>query len=119
MNKAVNCFKGLRRPLYADGNTEADENKYALTWKPGSDFEWSKGPIEKPAPSGKVFVTIISENIDHQDTCPEIEGWIESWSWVEEEGSKLIAAPVRWTERYKERIWTVGGVKRGHLRVIK
>ena len=41
---AKHIFRGLERPLYCDGDMEADGNKLIYSRKPSFDYEWSGGP---------------------------------------------------------------------------
>lgn len=78
-------FKGLRRPLYTDGNIDADKEMLVYTRKPAYDYQWVGSPqdgyLEQlRAPPGKVFAVIISPNGNkHMANYPEVSGWINAW----------------------------------------
>lgn len=105
-------FVGLKRPLFCDNSMEGDEEKLIYTRKPVSDYEWVGGrtgkPIERSAPLSCVFAVIISPNIRHKETFPNIHGWIERWNWLEED-SGLPEAPIDWVDRYEKKIFTRRG----------
>jgi hypothetical protein len=107
---ARHCFNGLRRDLFCDGQQEGHLKKYALVRKPAYDYEWEGGsngrPVRRAAPSDSVFVVLISKN-GHEGTFPDIEGWIDRWSWVAEDtGGRLEEAPIGWVDRYERKVWT-------------
>ena len=94
-------FRGLKRPLYADGSPNADKDKLVHTWKPVCDFEWNDGfgrPQRLAAPDNCAFVVIISKNVRHVAEWPEIYGWIDRWNWVDED-PRLPEAPLNWDSR--------------------
>lgn len=102
------AFSGLERPLYCNDSSNGDKEKLVYTRKPTKDYEWSGGrdgkPIRKDAPKGNVFAVFISPNLD-QDTYPNIKGWIEHWTWIEEDQG-LSEAPINWVDRFNKKIWT-------------
>lgn len=102
-------FKGLERPLLSDGNMCADEQKLVYTRKPAYDYEWTGGPqgraIQRDALPGKVFSVIQTPNLRHREQFPEVDGWIETWGWVDEDQG-LPEAPKGWVDRYKSKLWS-------------
>ncbi len=102
-------FQGLERPLYTKGDMEGDTDKLVYSRKPTKDYVWSgdrfSGKIDEREPlADRTFVTIISPNRDNEK-FPGIEGWIEHWNWVVEDG-ELDAAPIDWQERYGQKLWS-------------
>ncbi len=95
---ARHIFRGLKRPLYADGSMEADSWKLVHTWRPAHDFDWPN-PEVKPRRldpvKGCVFVVLISKNELHLEKWPEVYGWIDRWNWVYED-AYLSEAPLNW-----------------------
>lgn len=104
---AKHVFRGLKRPLLAHDNMEADAEKLVYSWKPRWDYEWKGGPtggsVKKTPPDDRVFVTIVSPNNDQN--FPTVAGWIEHWNWVHEAGD-LKDAPIDWGTRYTEKLWS-------------
>lgn len=105
-------FRGLNRDLCCDGDLESASNKLIYTRKPATDYVWAGGaqgsPVAKAAPSGKVFGVIISPRHEkHADEFGEILGWIDHWSWIDED-SALSEAPIDWIDRYERKLWTRG-----------
>lgn len=102
-------FRGLERPLYCDGDMEADVNKLIYSRKPSFDYEWSGGSngqeIQRDAPENSVFVVIVSPNINHQKEFPEVAGWIDHWNWVKQDNG-LSEAPINWVDRYETKLWS-------------
>jgi hypothetical protein len=101
-------FSGLNRPLLDDNNMEADKDKIIHSRKPPWDYKWENrfnDPERISAPSGKVFVVIISKNIKHLDRFPMVYGWVDRWNWIEEDEG-LSEAPINWVERYRNRVYT-------------
>ena len=107
---SAHCFQGLRRNLHCDEKDDGDESKFVLVWKPSRDYSWSGGktgsPLQHSAPARSVFVVLISRNIRHKENFPKIEGWIDRWSWVEEDEGSLMEAPTKWIDRYEKKIWS-------------
>lgn len=107
---SAHCFQGLRRNLHCDNQDDGDESKFVLVRKPSRDYSWAGGRggdvIQHIAPTKCVFVTLISRNDRHRPTFPDIDGWIDRWSWVEEDEGGLIEAPTRWIDRYERKIWS-------------
>ena len=103
-------FQGLKRPLYTDGNINADAEKLIYTRKPAFDCIWSGGPqdglIKRTAPpSGCVFAVYVSPNIKHKQSFPDVDGWINYCTWIEEDQA-LSEAPTDWVGRYTRKLWT-------------
>lgn len=105
----TSIFQGLNRYLSCDGNREGDDGKFVFSRKPAYDYFWEGGrngtQKKTLAPSGQVFVVLISQNLTHAAEFPDIAGWVEHWNWVEED-PVLSGAPVNWIDRYKKKIWT-------------
>jgi hypothetical protein len=103
------CFNGLRRDLFCDGAQGGHLKKFALVRKPAYDYVWEGdnfgGPAKKVAPPESVFVVLISGN-GHKENFPDIEGWIDRWSWVEEDRGPMDETPVGWVDRYESKVWT-------------
>jgi hypothetical protein len=102
------CFKGLQRELFYDGRQGGQNGKYALVQSARYDAIWNdflKSPQQTAAPPSRVFVVLISENT-HRREFPDIEGWIDRWSWVEEDNGTLQGTPVGWVDRYESKVWT-------------
>ncbi|MFZ2445135.1 MAG: hypothetical protein WAW37_02140 [Syntrophobacteraceae bacterium] len=105
-------FRGLNRPLFADGSMEADKQKLAYTWRPVWDFEWPDPfgrPRKLPRPMNCVFVVIVSKNMRHLEEWPEVYGWIDRWNWVDEDPG-VPGSPLNWSSRYGEKLFTQKGV---------
>lgn len=100
-------FNGLNRPLCDDGSMYADQDKFIHSRKPKWDYKWidTVEPRQIPAPTGKVFVVIISKNIKHLDRFPMIYGWIDWWNWVDEDKG-LAEAPINWVDRFVKKIYS-------------
>ena len=110
MESTQHIFQGLQRPLRTDGNNAGDVEKFIYSRKPSFDFIWEgtkyEGtPRRRLAPPSTVFVVYVSANIKHRADFPNIDGWINHWTWVQED-SVLSQAPIGWVERYDRRIWT-------------
>ncbi len=106
-------FRGLRRPLYNDGSFEADTQKLVHTWCPKYDFDWPEEnktgrPRRWPAVANSVFAVIINKNERHLEKWPEVYGWIDRWNWIYDDGY-LPGAPMNWSTRYEERLFSRGG----------
>ncbi|KWT82958.1 hypothetical protein [Candidatus Magnetominusculus xianensis] len=110
---AKHVFSGLKRNLFCDNCMEGDRQKYIHSWKPKKDYEINPegfGPYgnkvkEFDAPNNRVFVVITSKNKNHINQFPIINGWIEQWNWVEED-AVLDGAPLKWADRYEEKIFS-------------
>jgi hypothetical protein len=105
-------FRGLKRPLFTDGDKNADRKKLIYTRKPADDCLWlggaQGGTVHRvPAPPGGVFAVYASPNDRHKDSYPGIDGWINYWTWLDEDAA-LPEAPVDWPSRYTQKIWTRG-----------
>lgn len=103
-------FAGLCRPMFTDGNDKADKANLVYTRKPAFDYVWSGTPTDGgleqlDPPAGAVFALFVSPNIKHKEAIPEIDGWINYWTWVGEDQG-LAEAPVDWVGRYDEKLWT-------------
>lgn len=110
---ATHVFKGLRRPLLTDGDKDADKGMLVYTRKPAYDFEWIGGPqghIEQiGAPVGKIFAVITRPNGQkHVESFPDVDGWINAWSWIDEDIG-FSEAPTDWVDRYDSKVWTRKG----------
>lgn len=107
-------FKGLRRPLLTDGDTNADQGMLVYTRKPAYDYQWVDGPQQGhseqiAAPAGKVFAVITRPNGEkHVENFPEVDGWINAWCWIDEDLG-LPEAPTDWVDRYDSKLWTRKG----------
>jgi hypothetical protein len=107
-------FQGLQRPLRTDGDSSADEKMLIYARKPSFNSVWYRGPQghshRTDAPVGKVFVVIVMpNNSKHCAQYPEVDGWINAWTWIDEDPG-LSEAPVKWVDRYRTKLWTRGGV---------
>jgi len=105
---ARHAFRGLRRPLYHDGDFRADRTVVAYTWRPSSDFVWVGDPHyghpeAKVPPARTVFVVLVREVADR--TIGDVRGSIEHWNWIRE-AEDLPHAPTQWKERYGLRLWS-------------
>lgn len=102
-------FQGLQRPLLTDGDKESDQRMLVYTRRPSLDYWWhglKKIVVQVEAPKGKVFSTIVTPNDGkHKDKFPEVDGWIDAWTWVNED-SGLSEASINWVDRYNGKIWT-------------
>jgi hypothetical protein len=108
---ARHIFRGLNRPLYADGSMQGDARKLVHTWRPAYDFEWPNRfgePQRMTAPDNCVFVVLVSKNERHIGKWPEVYGWIDRWNWVFED-PRLPGAPIDWDSRYEEKLFTREG----------
>lgn len=101
-------FRGLRRPMLAHGDKDADKGMLIYTRKPAHNYTWS-GPRTKvrqhSAPAGEVFAVIVQPNMIDRSKYPEVDGWINSWAWLDEDRG-LSEATLDWVDRYDERLWT-------------
>lgn len=103
-------FAGLQRPLLTDGNHGADAEKLVYSRKPSFDYLWSgskhNGNVQQvDAPSSAVFTVLVSPNVKHRTDYPTVDGWINYWTWVDED-PVLPEAPVGWVDRYDSKLWT-------------
>jgi hypothetical protein len=55
----------------------------------------------EPLP-GRVFVVLVREEPPNTEN---VIGSIERWNWVEED-TDLPGAPLEWSERYEEKLWS-------------
>jgi len=100
-------FQGLRRPMFVEGNKEADEIKQIFTWKAQWDARLlpDASNFERfPAEPGTVFFVHVSPCSD-PTKYSGIYGWADHWGWVKEDGS-LPGAPIDYGTRYDKRIWS-------------
>lgn len=109
---AVHLFRGLKRRLLLDDDTEADKNVLIYTWRPEVDYVWVGSrfdgkPVLKVPPADRVFVVLIREEKQPNEYAGvgPIFGSIEKWNWVKEDPS-LPHAPIEWRDRYTEKIWS-------------
>lgn len=103
-------FRGLQRPLLTAGDNGADKNKLIYSRKPSFDYRWSgtgtTGSLEQiEAPKSAVFVVFVSPNTRHRERFPSIDGWINHWTWIDED-DVLPQAPVGWVDRFEDKVWT-------------
>lgn len=107
LQNACHLFRGLKRPLFHDGDAEADGNVLIYSWRPKVDYVRAGSPYNgTPRPRsqvpGRVFVVLVRK-ADQADY--NVVGDIEHWNWVEED-SELENAPVDWADRYIEKLWS-------------
>lgn len=108
---AEHVFRGLKRPLFADGSMNADSNKLVYTWRPMWDFDWpdrTRRPRKLPPVANSVFAVIINKNERHLEKWPKVYGWIDRWNWIYEDGY-LPGAPMNWSTRYEEKVFSREG----------
>lgn len=103
-------FRGLKRPLFTDGDRQADCRKLIYARKPAFDCCWVGSPLGGAVhrvnpPAGCVFVVQVSPNIRHREVYPDVDGWIDYWTWVEEDQA-LQGAPTDWFGRYEAKLWS-------------
>ena len=104
-------FRGLKRPMFTDGDQQADKSRLAYSRKPAFDCAWNGDPqngnVEQvDAPQSAVFVVYASVNTGkHKNDYPDIDGWINHWTWVEED-SALEEAPLDWPTRFEKKLFT-------------
>jgi len=107
LKSAEHTFRGLRRPLMLADDTHADQNVLIYSWCPQYDYEWIGSQFEgqptrmEPLP-GRVFVVLVREEPPNTEN---VIGSIERWNWVEED-TDLPGAPLEWSERYEEKLWS-------------
>lgn len=105
-------FKGLQRPMLVDGNGNADQDKFALTWDADRDAKLAGDPFSPTfdyvgAPENSVFVVLASPNTMH-DEFPDVDAWIERWAWVDGDPNNKgapINAIVEEDSRYADCVW--------------
>jgi hypothetical protein len=107
---AAHLFRGLKRPLFTDGNMKADADKLIYSRKPSFDCVWSGTPHDGvisrvDPPQGCVLAVFVSPNMRHRESYPQIDGWINYWTWIDEDQA-LPEAPIEWIGRYDKRLWT-------------
>ncbi len=102
-------FRGLRRGMMVDQNSNAAPGRLAASWAQSRDCILV-GSRHNPeleyleAPRNCVFVVAISRN-EMVEAFPQIYGWIDHWTWVAADPDEF-GAPIDWRTRYDERIWT-------------
>ena len=107
LQNASHLFRGLKRPLFHEGDSEADGSVLIYSWRPKVDYVWAGSPYNgTPRPKsqvpGRVFVVLVRKTDQAEYN---VVGNIEHWNWVEED-SKLENAPVDWPDRYIEKLWS-------------
>ena len=110
MHLTDHIFRGLERKLYSDGDMNGSAMKLVYTRKAAYDWVWSGSkydgrPEQIPAPTGCVFSIFVSPNIRHRQAFPEIDGWINHWTWIDEDIAKP-GAPENWSERFTKQVWS-------------
>jgi hypothetical protein len=109
---AQHAFRGLRRDMYVREDKDAASKKLALSWAANRDAELV-GNAESaeirfvPPPENRVFVVYISLN-EMLTQFPQVYGWADHWAWIPA-APDLVGAPVEWTTRYDEKIWSSEG----------
>lgn len=102
-------FQGLRRKLRTDEDSDSDQRMLVHVRKPSYNyFVSNKRIMREDAPKATVFAVLVSPNIKHKDKYPEVHGWINTWTWLDEEPG-LAEAPIGWVDRYDNKLWTRGG----------
>ena len=105
---AQHAFRGLKRKLLDEEGVEAEEHFVVYSWRPLADFIWVGTPHQGmpsrvvPPPRDRVFVVLARIEPPDED---QIEGSVERWNWVRED-FELPKAPVDWTVRYGEKLWS-------------
>jgi hypothetical protein len=105
-------FEGLRRPLLCDGARDGDRKKLIYSRKPALDVIVEGSPahglrtIQRQPPDSRVFCVIVSPNDHHRDEFPDVDGWLDHWSWVKEDVG-LPEAPQNWIDRYDRKVFTI------------
>lgn len=110
MQMTEHIFMGLERKLYSDGNTNGSASKLVYTRKDAYDWVWNGDktngrPMQIAAPSGCVFAVFVSPNVRHRSAFPSVDGWINHWTWIDEDIAKP-GAPENWSERFTKQVWT-------------
>ena len=108
MGLSKHLFRGLKRPLMLDADTDADQGVLVYTWRSLLDYVWEGTPYSGSPkllipPPGRVFVVIVREEKPNDHG---IYGSIERWNWVRED-SELPHAPVAWEQRYDQKLWSI------------
>jgi hypothetical protein len=112
-------FEGLRRPLLCDGSRDGDQKKLIYSRKPAIDIvvegSVSSGlrMVQRRPPDCRVFSAIVSPNDRHRDEFPAVDGWLDHWSWVEEDFG-LPEAPQNWIDRYDRKAFTIADTERAN-----
>jgi hypothetical protein len=102
-------FKGLRRGMHVNGDNNADEKKFTLTWRPPLGFSPTGNAqnfnlIPIPAPEGCVFGVYVTKN-PMLTQYPDIFAWAEHWTWLPE-SPDLDGAPDDFSNRYDMKVWS-------------
>ena len=110
ISRTKHIFKGVKRPLLTDGNMDGDKAILVYARKPAFDCAWRgtqfDGLVERlDPPQGCVFVVYVTPNHRHKSQFDEIDGWINHWTWIDEDQA-LPEAPTDWVGRYLSRVWT-------------
>ena len=110
MHLTEHVFRGLERKLYSDGNMNGSASKLVYTRKAAYDWVWvgSKTdgrPMQIAAPAACVFAVFVSPNVRHRSDYPNVDGWINHWTWIDEDIAKP-GAPENWSERFTKQVWT-------------
>jgi hypothetical protein len=106
LRNADHLFRGLKRPLWYDGDAYADRSVLIYAWRPLNDYEWVAtasgiGWQRRTPPPDRVFVVLVREiRLDEHG----VGGVIDQWNWVEED-QRLRGAPKDWHTRYAEKVW--------------
>lgn len=99
-------FSGLNRPLYNDENTHNDREKLIYITSLNADYIWKGGKNGKEEkvkkPKNCIFTVIVSINNKHKGDYSNIFGFIEKWSWCEQE---IDGKPINWIDRYDKLIF--------------
>jgi hypothetical protein len=105
-------FQGLRRPMLCNGERDADAKKLVYSRKPALDVR-IKGnardgfiSAQCQPPDAQVFCVIVSPKLHLREAFPDVDGWIDHWSWVKEDLG-LTEAPRSWIERYDRKLFTI------------
>jgi hypothetical protein len=115
---AIHAFRGLKRPLMHGDDKEADKTVIVYSWRPEHDFIWIGSrfgdgsgrehyPVQRTSPPNRVLVVLVREEKqpNHYPGVGNVFGSIERWNWVKED-PVLPHAPVGWTDRYEEKLWS-------------
>ena len=108
---ARHIFRGLNRPMLTDHSMDADVPELVYAWRQMWDFDWPAPhgtPRRWPRPENCVFVVIAGRNIQYLEKWPEVYGWINRWNWVDEDPG-VPEAPLNWSSRYAEKMFTRKG----------
>ena len=102
-------FRGLKRPLLCDDDSEADKKKLVYTWKAEFDYDWDYKKrfhlddlTRRAAPHGRVFAVFVTPN-GEKSRFPNIDYWLNRWTWIHE-ATDLGGAPINYSDRYDEKL---------------